>query len=87
MEVFFIKYRKILLAASVYMLLYFFYEVYRAIGMIDLNRTGEGVGDLVDSGVTLFVAIYFFINVRKANLKVKEENAARDLKGNNSDEL
>ncbi len=76
MEVFFIKYRKILLFGSVFMLLYFFYEIYRGIVSINSGKTGGGIGTLIDAGISLFISIYFFINVRKANRTLKEEKAA-----------
>lgn len=73
MEVFFIKYRKMLLFGSVFMFLYFSYEVYRAIGIISSGGKGQGIGALIDACITLFVSIYFFVNVRKANRAFKEE--------------
>ena len=87
MEVFFIKYRTILLFASVFMFLYFFYEVYNGITSINSNKRGEGIGTLVDACISLFVAVYFFINVRKANKKLKEENAVTEAGPGNSTSL
>jgi hypothetical protein len=78
MEVFFIKYRKILLFASVFMFLYFFYEIYDGIQNINLNNKSAGIGTLIDACISLFVAVYFFINVRKANKTFNEENAVRE---------
>ena len=74
MEVFFIRYRKMLLSGSAFMLLYFFYEMYRGIERI--SSTGEGIGILIDAGIALFVSIYFFINVRKANKVFNSKNTA-----------
>ena len=79
MEVFFIRYRKSLLFGSVFMLLYFFYEMYKGIIGINSGKTGEGVGTLIDAFISLFVSVYFFINVRKANRTAKEENAGVEI--------
>ena len=76
MEVFFIKYRKMLLFGGVFMLLYFFYEMYKGIECINSSNTGQGVGTLVNACISLFVSVYFFINVRKANKAFKDENTA-----------
>jgi hypothetical protein len=84
MEVFFYKYRKILLAASVFSFLYFFYEVYKGIESINSSNKGEGIGTLVDACISLFVAVYFFVNVRKANRAFQKESAAAET--NNSPE-
>ncbi|SHN01435.1 hypothetical protein [Mucilaginibacter sp. OK098] len=78
MEVFFIKYRKMLLFGSVFMLLYFFYEMYKGIESINSSNKGEGIGTLADACIALFVSVYFFINVRKAKRAFKEENAAAE---------
>ncbi len=75
MEVFFIRRRKMLLFGSFFMLFYFFYQMYGGIESINAN-TGKGIGMLMDASISLFVSIYFFINVRKANKKFREENAA-----------
>jgi hypothetical protein len=75
MEVFFTRYRKILFIASIYMFLYFLYEMYRGVGIIRLSKTGEGIGTLVDAVISLFVAVYFFINVRKANKALNDKSA------------
>lgn len=87
MEVFFIKYRKVLLFASIFMLLYFFYEIYCGIESINSSKTGEGIGTLVNACVALFVSVYFFINVRKATRAFKEENAAAERYRDNNPEL
>jgi len=87
MDVFFIKYRKILLAASVFMFFYFFYEMYNGIESINSSDTGKGIGTLIDACISLFCSIYFFTNVRKANKKFKEENLARDQNNDGSSEL
>ena len=76
MEVFFIRYRKMLLFGSIFMFLYFFYEIYRVIESIGSSKISESVGALVDASISLFVSVYFFINVRKANATVREQNAA-----------
>lgn len=78
MEVFFIKYRKLLLFASVFMFLYFFYEIYRGVMNINSGEPGRGIGTLIDAGISLFLSVYFFINVRKANRTLKEEKAAAE---------
>ncbi|MCR8561354.1 hypothetical protein KXD93_27120 [Mucilaginibacter sp. BJC16-A38] len=80
MEVFFIRYRKILLFGSAFMLLYFFYEMYKGIASISSSNTAGGIGTLVDAGISLFLSIYFFVNVRKAKSAVNKENAASDTK-------
>jgi len=80
MEVFFIRYRKILLVASVFMFLYFFYEMYKGINSISLGKRGEGIGTIIDAGISLFVSIYFFVNIRKANLVIKQENAPAEAR-------
>jgi len=93
MEVFFIKYRKILLAASVFMFFCFFYEMYDGIesftssGTGNTGKVGEGIGTLINAGISLFCSIYFFTNVRKANEKFKEENLARDQNSDRTIEL
>lgn len=79
MPSFFVKYRKISLAASIYMFLYFLYEVYDGIESItstDKTYKAEGIGTLINACFCLFVAAAIFISVRKANKKVKEENPA-----------
>jgi len=86
MEVFFIKYRKMLLFASVFMLLYFFYEVYKGIEIISIGGKGEGIGTIVNACISLFVSVYFFLNVRKANRAFKEENAAAETNSDNHPE-
>lgn len=70
MGVFFVKYRTILLVASVFMFLYFLFEVYKGIENINSGHKGEGMGTLVNAPICLFVAVYLFINVRKANRAV-----------------
>ena len=82
MDVFFIKYRKMLLFGSYFMFLYFLYEVYKGIEMINSGKAGEGSGTLVDACISLAVSVYFFTNVRKANKAFKEENAAREADSN-----
>ncbi|MDN3580786.1 hypothetical protein [Mucilaginibacter flavus] len=77
MPLFFIKYRKILFAASIYMFLYAFYEIYKGIeGAISVDKAykAEGVGTFINACLSLFVAVYLFINVRKANKAVKNEH-------------
>ncbi|HVW98205.1 MAG TPA: hypothetical protein VHA56_19710 [Mucilaginibacter sp.] len=83
MDVFFFKYRKMLLFASTFMFFYFLYEVYEGIEMIGAGATGQGVGTLINACITLFVSVYFFINIRKAKRASKEENASADANGNN----
>jgi len=78
MELFFIKYRKILLAASIFMFLYFSYDVFRGVTFISDGLSGRGIGALVNACVSLFVSIYFFVNVLKANKKYKEEQVPKD---------
>jgi hypothetical protein len=73
-----------LLFGSVFMFLYFFYEVYKGIEIINIGGKGEGVGTLIDACISLFVSIYFFINVRKANRAFKEENTAAGTNTDNS---
>jgi hypothetical protein len=87
MEVYFIRYRKLLLAGSIFMFFYFFFEIYTGIEIIRSNQTGRGIGTFVDAGITLFVSIYLFINVRKANKQFKEETAAREFNNNGNDLL
>lgn len=74
MEIYFVKYRKIVLIASVYMFLYFFYEMYKGVAGINSGSKGEGTGTIINSCISLFVAIYFLVMVRKANKKIKEES-------------
>lgn len=76
MEVFFIRNRKILLFGSVFMLFYFFYQVYQGFELFNSNHIGGGTGTFVEASISLFVSVYFFINVRKANRAFKEENGA-----------
>lgn len=79
MSTFFVKYRKISLAASIYMFLYFLYEVYDGIESItstDKTYKAEGIGTLINACFSLFVASVIFIYVRKANKLVKEENVS-----------
>lgn len=73
-----------LLFASVFMLLYFFYEVFEGIESINSSGTGAGIGTLIDACISLFVSVYFFINVRKANRAFKEKNAALETNSGNS---
>ena len=67
-----------LLFGSAFTLLYFVYEIYEGIEIINSGRKGEGVGTFVDAGIFLFVSVYLIINVRKANTAVKKENAERE---------
>jgi hypothetical protein len=76
MEVFFYRYRKILFAGSFFSFFYFFYQVYGSIELVNLSRTGEGIGTLINAFISLFVSIYLFINVRKATKAFKEEATA-----------
>jgi hypothetical protein len=86
MEVFFYKYRKILIAASVFSFLYFFYELYMGIESINSNNTGKGTGTLIDACISLFLAVYFFVNVRKVKRDFKAESAAAETKTDNGRE-
>ncbi len=63
-----------LLFGSVFMLFYFFYEVYRGTEIIKTGGKGEGIGTFIDACISLFVSVYFFINVRKANRAIKKED-------------
>lgn len=83
MEVFFIKYRKMLLFGSIFMLFYFLYEMYKGIESINSRSAGQGIGTLVNACISLFVSVYFFINVRKANRAFREENAAAETNAGN----
>jgi hypothetical protein len=79
MSTFFIRYRKISLAATIYMFLYFLYEMYDGIESItstDKTYKAEGIGTLINACFSLFIAAVIFIYVRKANKKVKEENVS-----------
>jgi hypothetical protein len=76
MEVFFIRYRKRLLFGSAFMFLYFFYDLYKGIESINSSNAAEGIGMLIEACLALFVSVYFFINVRKANKQFEEENTA-----------
>jgi len=87
MEGFFYKYRKILFAASVFSFLYFFYEMYNGIKSINSSNTGKGIGTLIDACISLFLSVYFFINVRKAKRAFQEENAAAETNSDNSLEV
>jgi hypothetical protein len=69
------------------MFIYFFYEIYKGIEIIRSNQTGGGIGTFVNAAITLFVSIYLFINVRKANKQFKEETAAREFNNNGNDLL
>ena len=69
MEVFFVKYRVLIIVLSVIVLLYFPVELYNAIECFDSNKTGQGVGTLINAAITLFVAVYLIISVRRANKK------------------
>lgn len=69
MEVFFVKYRVLVIVLSVITLIYFPVELYNAIEYFSTNKIGAGVGTLINSAITLFVAVYLIINVRRANKK------------------
>jgi hypothetical protein len=68
------------------MFLYFFYEMYRVIESISSSNIGESIGTLVNACISLFVSVYFFINVRKANAAFREENAAAESNRDNNPE-
>jgi hypothetical protein len=75
MEVFFIRYRVLVTVLSVLALLYFPYELYSVVECFYSNKTGEGIGTLIDSAIALFAPVYLLVNVRRANKKFKDENA------------
>ncbi len=83
MEVFFIRHRKLLLFGSFVTFLYSFYEMYNGIILVISSHKGEGIGTLVDACISLFVSIYLFINVRKANRTFREENSLETNTDNN----
>ena len=72
-----------LLFGSAFMLLNFFYQIYKALNFVSSGSTAQGIGTFVDAGISIFVSIYFFINVRSANKKFDEENATRKKGLNN----
>ena len=79
MEVFFYKYRKLLTAGAIFLLLAFPYEIYKAIGYISSGAKGEGIGSLLDAALMyLGVPIYFLVHIRKAYKSVTEKNAKID---------
>ena len=72
---FFIKYRKLLIVLCVILLIYLPFEVYRAIETFNSGHTGQGIGVLLNAGITfLFVPVYLLISIRKTYGKFKEEN-------------
>ena len=76
MDVFYIKYRVLLTLLCVIALMYIPYELYSGVECFYSNKTGEGIGALISSVIALFAPVYLLVNVRKANKKFKEENAA-----------
>jgi uncharacterized membrane protein (DUF2068 family) len=83
MEVFFIKYRKLLIVSCIFLLIYLPFEIYRSITTFGSN-TGQAIGILLNAClVFLFVPIYMLIKVHKASREFKEENAAIDSNNDN----
>jgi hypothetical protein len=68
------------------MLLYFLYEVYMAIETMNSSNIGKSIGTLVDACISLFVAVYLFINVRKANITFREKEATSESNNSNQPE-
>lgn len=52
--------------------------MYKGIESINSSKKGEGIGTLIDACISLFVSIYFFINVRKASRTLKEANTVAE---------
>ncbi len=75
MNPFLYKNRKLFLAISIFSFFYFFFEVYEGIQRINDGKKGEGIGTIADALIFLFLAIFFFINVRKATAAFKENNS------------
>jgi hypothetical protein len=75
MEVFFIKYRKLLIALCVILLVYLPFEVYSGIENFNSGHTGRGIGVLLNAGITfLLVPLYLLVTTGKAYRKFKEGN-------------
>jgi len=69
----FIKYRKLLLFASIYLFFYALYEIYGGIEAISENKNGKGTGIIVDAAIALSASIYIFIMIRRANKNIGAE--------------
>ena len=76
-----------LLLISAFMFLYFFYEMYEGVESVSSSKKGVGTGTIIDACISLFLSVYFFINVRKANRAFNEENAAAETNSNNRPEV
>ncbi len=55
MELFFIRYRKLLIVLCVVLLIYLPFEVYSGIENFNSGHTGQGIGVILNAGITFYL--------------------------------
>ncbi len=80
MDTFFIKYGKLVTVICIICILFFPFEVYQVVENLNSNKTGKGIGTLVNAVVVdLAVPGYLLYRVRQANKKNSGEKAANSV--------
>ncbi len=72
-QVFFYRYRKLLMVLAVLALFYPPLEIYKAINHLSDGHTGEAVGSIADAVILLCVSVYMIAQVRRAIKLQKQE--------------